>query len=66
LNKIKTLRENVKLTQVELAIALSVKQASVSRWENGDSMPRADKLPELAKIFGCSIDDLYVADKCSA
>ena len=66
MNKIKTLRENVKLTQVELAIALSVKQASVSRWENGDSMPRADKLPELAKIFGCSIDDLYVADKCSA
>lgn len=59
---IKILREKAGLTQLELAGALNVKQASVSRWENGDSMPSADKLPELAKIFGCSIDDLYKSE----
>jgi len=28
-------------------------------WEIGKSMPRADKLPALAKILGCTISDLY-------
>lgn len=59
MNGIKFLRERASLTQLELATVLNVKQASVSRWENGDSMPSADKLPELAKALGCSIDDLY-------
>lgn len=56
---IKILREKAGLTQIELASALNVKQASVSRWERGDSMPSADKLPEIAKIFGCRIEELY-------
>lgn len=59
LEGIKSLRERAGLTQLELATALNVRQASVSRWESGDSMPSADKLPELAKIFGCRIEDLY-------
>lgn len=38
---------------------IGVTQASIAQWENGDSFPRADKLPELAKILGCRIDDLF-------
>ena len=59
MNGIKALRERAGLTQFELAKFLNVKQASVSRWECGDSLPSSDKLPELAKILECSIDDLY-------
>ena len=38
---------------------LNVDRSTVSKWESGDALPRSDKLPELAQIFGCSIDDLF-------
>ena len=45
-------------TQSEVAKALGVKGAAVSKWERGVSRPRADRLPALAKLYGCTIDDL--------
>ena len=59
MNKIKQLRENANLTQQQLSENLNVDRSTVAKWETGEAMPRADKLPELAKIFGCSIDYLY-------
>lgn len=56
---IKVLREKIQITQSELAEKLSVSQTCVAKWETGEAMPRADKLPELARILGCSIDELY-------
>lgn len=56
---IKELRVSAKLTQEELGAMLGVNRSTIAMWETGEAMPRADKLPELAKIFGCSIDDLY-------
>lgn len=56
---IKTLRLNKRLTQGQLATLLEVDQTAVSQWETGVSAPRADKLPELAKILGCTIDELF-------
>ena len=57
--KIKALREQAKLTQAELAQRINMRQSTVSMWETGESLPRADLLPQLAKIFDCTIDDLY-------
>lgn len=45
-------------TQHEVAVALGVKAASVSKWERGLSKPRADKLPIIAKLYGCTIEEL--------
>lgn len=59
MNNIKQLRENANLTQQQLSENLNVDRSTIAKWETGEAMPRADKLPELAKIFGCSIDDLY-------
>ena len=56
---IKTLRLNKRLTLGQLATLLEVDQTAVSQWETGVSAPRADKLPELAKILGCTIDELF-------
>ena len=56
---IKNKRESKGLTQEELGKMLGVNRSTVAMWETGEAMPRADKLPELAKILGCSIDDLY-------
>lgn len=59
MNCIKALREGKNLTQEELCKKIGVSQSAIAKWENGDSLPRADKLPELAKILGCRIDDLF-------
>ena len=49
-------------TQREVARILGVKESAVSKWERGLSKPRADKLPILAKLYGCTIEEL-LADK---
>jgi transcriptional regulator with XRE-family HTH domain len=57
--KIKELRLSVGLTQSELAEKLNVLQSTVAMWESGDNTPRTEKLPELAEILKCTIDDLF-------
>lgn len=49
-------------TQQEVAKAVGVKASAVSKWERGISKPRADKLPLLAKLYGCSIEELLASD----
>ena len=57
---IRELRKKAGLTQVELAHLLGFKSTSIiSMWESGDRSPRTDKLPELARILHCRIDDLF-------
>lgn len=55
----KELRERAGLTQIQLAAALNVSQSTVSQWETGAALPTTDKLPKLAEILGCRIDDLF-------
>jgi len=52
-------RKLVGLTQQELADKLKVDQTAISQWERGEAMPRAEKLPEIAKALGCTIDELF-------
>ena len=52
-------RKKQSITQKELAAKMGVTQALISQWETGEAMPRSDKLPELAKILDCSIDELF-------
>lgn len=56
--KICALRKECNMTQVELADQLGISYQAVSNWERGNSMPDISKLPELAAIFGLSIDEL--------
>ncbi|MDP3486685.1 MAG: helix-turn-helix transcriptional regulator [Bacillota bacterium] len=55
---IRVKREAKGLTQCQLATAMGVDQTAVSQWERGETLPRADRLPDLAKILGCTIDQL--------
>lgn len=57
--KIRERRLSSNMTQDEMAKKLDVTRSTVAMWENGEAMPRADKLPELAKVLGCSIDALF-------
>lgn len=38
--------------------ALKVSDATVYMWENGVIAPRAKRLTEIAKLYGCTVDEL--------
>lgn len=56
---IKEFRLRKGFTQEAFAEVLKTKRSTVAMWESGQSVPRADKLPELAKILDCTIDELF-------
>lgn len=57
--ELKKLRMSKMLTQADLANELGVSRATVAMWETGGTKPRADMLPKLARVFGCTIDELF-------
>lgn len=59
MNGLKDLRRKKGLTQADLAVKLGVTQSLVAMWERGAVMPSAAKLPEIANMLGCTIDQLY-------
>lgn len=42
----------------KVADALGVSQEAVFSWERGKYMPEAKRLPEIARLYGCTVDDL--------
>ena len=56
------LRHERKIRQEELADFVGVTKASVSKWENGQTMPDITILPQLAAFFDISIDELVGYD----
>lgn len=51
-------RKKKGVTQDEMATFLGVTKASVSKWENGQSMPDIMMLPQLATYFDVTVDAL--------
>ena len=47
------------MTLEELAAEVGCTLQAVSCWERGQTLPTADRLPQLAKALGCTIDDLF-------
>lgn len=58
MNNLKTLRVAANLSQSELAKELGISRTAVSKWEHGVRFPSTEKLMKLAKIFGCTIEEL--------
>ena len=52
------LRREKGLTQEDLAKALGVTNQAVSKWESAQCCPDIQLLPELAKLFDVSVDEL--------
>lgn len=59
---LRRLRLEKNLTQEQLANILGVSVQSVSRWECGNTLPDVMLLPEIARLYGVTVDDLYRAD----
>ena len=56
--KLQELRRQKGLTQEELAEALYVSRAAISKWESGRGYPNIDSLKEISRFFSVTIDDL--------
>ena len=70
-NRIKQLREEKKMTQVQLATVMGVTEETVALWEQGKQEPCIAMSIKLADYFNCTTDylfgrsdfrDLYIVD----
>ena len=55
----KKFRTAKKYTQEDVAEKLGVTAQTVSRWECGTTLPDVLMLPEIAKLYGIIVDDLF-------
>lgn len=60
LMRLKELRQNAGMTQQEVAADMGVAQNTISNWETERYFPYVRQLPQLARIFGCKIDELFL------
>ena len=55
---LKSVREECKLTQKQLAFQIGVTDKAVSKWETGKGYPDITLLPDIAKRLGISVTEL--------
>ena len=55
---IATFRKIKGVTQKDLAVVMKVSSQAVSKWESGKCFPDITLLPELARYFEISVDEL--------
>ena len=55
---LKELREDMNLTQLDVAEKLSLTRQTISRYETGDIEPPLATLIKLADLYNCSLDYL--------
>lgn len=60
---LKELRGEKALTQEQLAGRLAVSSRSISRWENGVTMPDFDLLIELSKLYGVEVGEILDGER---
>lgn len=62
-NRFASLRRKAGYTQMEVSEKIGVDQSAVAKWESGAAYPKVDKLPALAKMYSCTIDELLSCDE---
>ena len=61
MNNISMLRKP-KMSQEKLAKLVGVSQQAVSNWENGESLPRAEKILIICRVLECTLEELLGND----
>lgn len=58
-DRIRTLRQESGMTQVAIAKRLNVRPTTYNSWERNASMPKHEKVLELADLFETTLDYMY-------
>lgn len=58
-----TLRTKAGWSQEFVARQMEVSRQTVMNWEDGKSVPMADKAVKLARMFGVTVEELMEVDK---
>lgn len=58
----KEARERAGLSAMQAAAKLKVSLATVYYWESGVYRPAGKRLPEIAELYHCTVDELYGLD----
>lgn len=58
-----TLLEAKGLKQKELAAAIGATEVSVSRYVNGERIPKATTCIQIANVLDCTVADLYTTER---
>jgi transcriptional regulator with XRE-family HTH domain len=56
--RLRTAREKLGKTQLEIAEAVGKKQPTVCAWESGDTLPKTDEIRLVAKAYGLKPEQL--------
>lgn len=56
-------REKAGISVAQAMKILNVSDAAIYQWETGVTMPAAKRLPEIAKAYGCTIDELLMEEE---
>ncbi|MGI6192899.1 MAG: helix-turn-helix domain-containing protein [Christensenellales bacterium] len=60
--RIRTLRQNLSMSQRELAMLMGVTPQAASKWEHGYSCPDIMSLYKLSRVLQISLDDLLAPE----
>ena len=55
-------RKKAGLSQAAVAEKFDISAAAVCQWENGKTLPDPRKLPIIAALYKCTIEDLLAVD----
>lgn len=58
-NELRVFRAKHKLTQEDLAVKLEVSRQTINAIENNKYFPSLELALKIAKIFQCSVEDLF-------
>lgn len=61
--KLQALRKSRGMTQEELAEALFVSRAAVSKWESGKGYPNIGSLKDISRFFSVTVDELICSEE---
>ncbi|WP_334351908.1 helix-turn-helix transcriptional regulator [Companilactobacillus sp. HBUAS56257] len=58
-NKLKEIRENKDMKQIDLALMLDVSQKTISAWETGRRTPSPKFMQQIEDIFNVPKEDIF-------
>ena len=62
--RIRDIRTDKNISQIQLASDMGVTPSVVSNWEHETALPRTRQLPDLASALGVEIGELFNPNPC--